>query len=118
MANREDTLGDRIRIGRARRRITLRGLASATGKSASYMSDIENDRRIPSEEVLRAIAGALLLDVDELLAAAGRFGENADRYLRRNPEAGILFRRLSERNVSPDVITRLLEETPELRNRE
>jgi transcriptional regulator with XRE-family HTH domain len=98
--------------------MTLRALAVATGKTASYLSDIENDRRIPSEEVLRAIAATLELDPDELLAAAGRLGEGAGRYLRRTPQAGVLFRRLSERNVAPDVITRILKETPELRDRE
>ncbi len=111
-----ETLGDKIRVGRARRRLTLRRLAEATGTTASYLSDIENDRRVPSEAVLQAISGSLGLDFDELMAAAGRFGEDADRYLRRNPEAGVLFRRLSERNVSPDVIRRLLRDVPELRD--
>jgi transcriptional regulator with XRE-family HTH domain len=116
MANNEtETLGDKIRIGRARKRMTLRQLGSVTGNTASYLSDIENDRRVPSEAVLHGLADALDLDFDELMAAAGRFGEDADRYLRRNPQAGILFRRLSERNVGPDVIKRLLNE-PELRD--
>jgi transcriptional regulator with XRE-family HTH domain len=114
--NSNETLGDKIRIGRARKRITLRKLGEETGNTASYLSDIENDRRVPSEGVLRGIAEALDLDFDELMAAAGRFGESADRYLRRNPEAGILFRRLSERNVGRDVIKRLLDDTPELRD--
>lgn len=117
MANNvTETLGDQIRIGRARKRMTLRQLAAITGKTPSYLSDIENDRRVPSEQVLGAIAEALDLDFDELMAAAGRFGEGADRYLRRNPQAGILFRRMSERNVAPDVIKRLMDEVPELRD--
>jgi transcriptional regulator with XRE-family HTH domain len=111
-----ETLGDQIRIGRARKRLTLRELAVLTGKTPSYLSDIENDRRVPSETVLRAIADALDLDFDELMAAAGRFGEGADRYLRRNPEAGVLFRRLSERNVRPEVLRRLMNEVPELQD--
>ena len=110
----QETLGDRIRIARVRKRLTLRQLGGLTGGTASYLSDIENDRRIPSEAVILTLADVLGLDADDLLAAAGRFGEDADRYLRRNPEAGILFRRLSSRNVSPEVIRRLLEEVPEL----
>ena len=118
MANTEsETLGDKVRIGRARQKITLRQLGQRTGNTASYLSDIENDRRVPSEAVLRGLADALELDFDELMAAAGRFGEDADRYLKRNPEAGVLFRRLSERNVGPDVIQRLLDQTPELRDK-
>jgi transcriptional regulator with XRE-family HTH domain len=115
MANGEqETLGDRIRIARARRRLTLRQLGQLTGNTASYLSDIENDRRVPSETVVRTLAEVLELDADDLLAAAGRFGEDADRYLRRNPEAGILFRRMSSRNVGPEVIRRILDEFPEL----
>jgi transcriptional regulator with XRE-family HTH domain len=111
-----ETLGDKVRVGRARKKLTLRQVASMTGNTASYLSDVENDRRVPSEGVLRSIADALALDFDDLMAAAGRFGAEADRYLRRNPEAGVLFRRLTEKNVRPDVIRRMLEEVPELRD--
>lgn len=111
----QETFGDLIRVERARRRMTLRQLATMTGSTASYLSDIENDRRVPSETVIRTLGAVLDLDIDDLLAKAGRFGESADRYLRRNPEVGVLFRRMSDRNVSGDVIRRLLEEVPELR---
>ena len=36
------------------------------------------------------------------MALAGRFGEDAERYLRRHPTAGALFRKLSETNA-PEV---------------
>ena len=117
MANGEiGTVGEQVRVGRARKRITLRALATKMGKTPSYLSDIENDRRVPSEAVLRSIAAALSLNFDDLMASAGRFGEDADRYLKRNPQAGVLFRRLSERNVAPDVIKRLMNDVPELRD--
>ncbi len=114
--NEFETLGDKVRIARARKKLTLRQLGSITGNTASYLSDVENDRRVPSEAVLRSIADALGLDFDELMAAAGRFGADADRYLRRNPEAGVLFRRLTQKNVRPEVIRRMLEEVPELKD--
>jgi transcriptional regulator with XRE-family HTH domain len=101
-------------VGRARKRKTLRGLADDVHKAPSYLSDIENDRRVPSEDVLRDIAATLDLDFDELMAAAGRIGDTADRYLRRNPEAGILFRQLSERRVAPEGLRQLLEQVPDL----
>jgi transcriptional regulator with XRE-family HTH domain len=113
----QGTLGDRIRVGRARKRVTLRQLGELIGNTPSYLSDIENDRRVPSEAVLHMLAEKLDLDFDELMAAAGRFGEGADRYVRRHPEAGVLFRRLSERNVGPEVIRRLLRDVPELRDK-
>ena len=112
----EGTFGDKIRVARARRRLTLRQLGAASGNTASYLSDIENDRRIPSEAVIRNLAAVLSLDPDELLALAGRFGADADRYLRRIPEAGVLLRRMTAKNISWSVIRRLLEEVPELRD--
>src|SRR5574338_891130 len=104
------SFGDRVRLARARMRLTLRQLGALSGNTASYLSDIENDRRVPSEPVIRTLASILELDPDDLLASAGRFGDDADRYLRRNPEAGILFRRMSQKNVSGSVIRRILDQ--------
>lgn len=102
------TLGDQVRVARAVKRLTLRKLASQIGRTPSYLSDIENNRRVPSEDVLTELSETLDLDFDELMAASGRLGEEAHRYLRRTPEAGLLFRRLSERNVSGAAIDQLI----------
>ena len=45
------------------------------------------------------IAELLELDFDELMAKAGRFGEDADRYMRKHPTVGVLFRQLSESSM-------------------
>src|ERR1700694_588401 len=95
MANASASLGDRIRGARVGK-MSLRELARQVEVTPSYVSDIENDRRVPSEEVLRAISKVLELPFDDLMAAAGRFGEGAERYLRRVPAAGMLFRRISD----------------------
>lgn len=107
-------LSDLIRVARVGKRLGLRELAKAAGIAPSYLSDIENDRRIPSEDVLRKLAEVLALDFDELMAQAGKFGERADRYLRRHPTAGTLFRRLSERNLSDEALEKLLKEADRL----
>jgi transcriptional regulator with XRE-family HTH domain len=111
------TLGDRLRVGRALKRKTLRQLAIDVGKTAAYLSDIENGRRVPSEEVLISLGRALDLDADDLMAAAGKIGVEADRYLRRTPQAGILFRRLSESDVSPEAVEDLIRQIPGLPKR-
>lgn len=111
------TLGDRLRVGRALKRKTLRQLATDVGKTAAYLSDIENDRRVPSEDVLLTLARALDLNADDLMAAAGKIGVEADRYLRRTPQAGILFRRLSESDVSPEAVEELIRQVPGLPKR-
>ena len=107
----EDTLGDRVRRGRVASEIGVRALAADLGVSPSYISDIENDRRVPSEEVLRALSTRLELDFDELMALAGRFGDDAERYMRRTPAVGLLFRRLHQEGYSDakvrEIISRL-----------
>lgn len=109
-----ETIADRLRVGRARKRMTLRQTATAVGVSASYLSDIENGRKTPSEEVVLGLAKVLDLDSDDLLAAAGRIGESADEYLRANPDAGVLFRRLSEYRVGPEGLKQLISMVPDL----
>ncbi|MBI5949704.1 MAG: helix-turn-helix transcriptional regulator [Chloroflexi bacterium] len=107
MANR--SLGDHLREARLRRGLGLRQLAAIIDKTPSYLSDIENDRRIPAEDVLHDLGEALGLNFDELMALAGRFGQQAERYLRRQPVAGQLFRRISEANLQAEDLSKLLE---------
>jgi len=110
----DGTLGDTIREARIARKRSLRDLAKALKITPSYLSDIENDRRIPSEDVLRSIADLLELEFDDLMALAGRFGEDAERYMRRHPTAGALFRRISEEKLSEEALQRLLKQAERL----
>jgi len=110
MANTNTTLGEVIRKARVAAGTSLREFARTLEITPSYQSDIENDRRVPSEEVLKKIADLLSLKYEELMALAGRFGEEAERYLRRHPTAGALFRKLSETNAPEDVLRKMLRE--------
>ncbi len=89
------SLGDLVRGARAKKNITLRKLAQLLSKSPSYISDIENDRRVPGESVLAEMCKILGLDFDESMALAGRLGEETERQLRKTPALGALLRRLS-----------------------
>ncbi len=95
--------------------MSLRELARRLGITPSYVSDIENDRRVPSEEVLRRIADELGLDFDDLVARAGRIGPNAERYLRETPAATTLFRRITEQKLTDKEIRKLIDEVEDLR---
>lgn len=90
------SLGDMINGARVKKQLGLRALARDLDIVPSYLSDIENDRRVPSEAVLRAISERLDLDFDTLMQLAGRLGEDAERYLRRHELAGQLFRRIAK----------------------
>ena len=115
MANTQDSksLGDLIREARTPKG-SLRDFAKRLDITPSYLSDIENDRRIPAEEVLKRIAELLELDFDELMAKAGRFGEEAERYMRKHPTVGVLFRKLSESKTPDDDLAKILKKAEEL----
>lgn len=88
------SLGDTIREARAGR-FTLRAFARLLDVSPTHLSDVENDRRVPSEDLLSKMATHLNLNLDKLLAAAGRVPEEARRAVENNPQAVALFRTAS-----------------------
>lgn len=94
--------------------LSLRDLSKKLDLTPSYLSDIENDRRVPAEEALGQIASVLKLDFDLLMARAGRFGDDALRYMKRNPAAGVLFRRLAEQEAPGDVLDKLIQHSETL----
>lgn len=109
MANTDGrTLGEVLRDARVGADLSLRDLAKKLDITPSYISDIENDRRVPSEDVLQRLAAELKLKFDELMARAGRVGDQAERYMKQNPSAGVLFRRISERRLPEEDLKKLL----------
>jgi transcriptional regulator with XRE-family HTH domain len=110
---RSKSLGDVIRDARVAAKKGLREFSRELDIAPSYLSDIENDRRVPAEDVLRNIAASLGLNFDDLMALAGRFGDKTERYLRRTPEAGRLLRKISEKNLSDSEVRKLSEKADE-----
>jgi transcriptional regulator with XRE-family HTH domain len=108
------TLGQRIRDARVAAGLSLRELARRIERAPSYLNDIEHDRRVPSEAVVMQLASELDLDSDLLLAAAGRVGEGAERYMKSNPTAGVLFRRVSGAGLGEQDLKRLLEQAEKI----
>ena len=66
-----ELLGDFIRQQRRTANLSLRELAQKTNISNPYLSQIERGLHEPSVRVLKAIAGALNLSAETLLAQAG-----------------------------------------------
>src|SRR5437763_17023479 len=64
-------LGDYIRLQRQMADLSLRGMAELTKVSNAYLSQVERGLHQPSLRVLRAIAEALNIPPDALLAQAG-----------------------------------------------
>jgi transcriptional regulator with XRE-family HTH domain len=64
-------LGQYIRLQRQMADLSLRGMADLTKVSNAYLSQIERGLHQPSLRVLQAIAQALKIPADTLLAEAG-----------------------------------------------
>jgi transcriptional regulator with XRE-family HTH domain len=69
--NQLTNLGEFIRTQRRLSNLSLRDLAARTQISNPYLSQIERGLHEPSVRVLKAIAGALNLSAETLLAQAG-----------------------------------------------
>lgn len=111
MAN---TLGEYIEAARNAAGFKLREFAKKIGIAASYMSDIENNRRVPSEYVLKKIAEHLNLGMTELMGRAGRMGGTVERYMQEQPAAGVLFRKVAEGRLDNEQIQTLLKQTDQM----
>ncbi len=111
--DQQKTLGEIIRSAReTKTELSLRSLARKLEITPSYLSDIENDRRIPAQEVIQAISKELKLDFDELMGRAGRIHDDTERYMKRNPVIGVLFRKIS--NLSDEKVQQLLKQVDRL----
>lgn len=111
------TLGQVLRDSRVALDFGLREFAKRLDITPSYLSDIECDRRVPSEEVLSNLAQALDLELDHLMALAGRVGDDAERYMKNHPTAGVLFRRISDKGLREEDLRKLLQEVEKLSGR-
>src|SRR5260370_29632872 len=106
------TLGQRIRELRQERDLSLRDLGEKLGTptnptSPAFLSDLENGRRFPSEEMLARLAHVLGATEDDLRSHDQRPpSRDIQDLVDRNPQFGFAFRRAVEaietQNLSPD----------------
>jgi transcriptional regulator with XRE-family HTH domain len=83
-----NALGDFIRAQRQLAKLSLREMASMTSVSNAYLSQVERGLHQPSLKVLHAIADALQLSVDQLLAQGGWVGASTQERPAATPNAG------------------------------
>jgi len=113
MADKAKTLGSEIRRLRTDAGETLRGFATRAGISAPHLSDIEHDRRRPSEETLSSIC-ALLKGVGAKYEALTRLSTGLDpdtqAWVSRTPGIRSLLRRIQDDGTSPEDLLREIEQ--------
>ena len=106
------TLGQRIRELRQERDLSLRDLGEKLGTpesptSPAFLSDLENGRRFPSEEMLANLAQVLGTTEEDLRSHDQRPpSRDIQDLVDRNPQFGFAFRRaldaIETQNLSPD----------------
>jgi transcriptional regulator with XRE-family HTH domain len=105
-------LGEEVRRLRLHAGFTLRGLAADLGVSAAHLSDIEHNRRRPSEQLLRKIADKLRkvgATYDSLERLTSGIDTETREWAASTPGARALLRRLLEAEIDPQEIHRALE---------
>jgi transcriptional regulator with XRE-family HTH domain len=88
------TLGKAIQEARRACDKTLRDLAKEIGCAPSFISDIENGKRNPSEDVLRNIAKAVGCSYEELKGHDTRVDASFKELVRQEPEVAVLMRKI------------------------
>ena len=111
-AYRMNELGGRIRELRDRHDISLREFARKLGDiSPAHISDIENGRRNPSEDLLHKMAQVLGVAFEELQRLDNRLPvEELRRAMRQDPALGFALRKAVEMNVSSEQILKWADE--------
>jgi transcriptional regulator with XRE-family HTH domain len=108
-----ETLGQEILRLRTLAGVTLRAFAELIGVSAAYVSDIEHDRRRPSEEVLRRIAkklkhvGATFEGLDQLNT---RLDRDIQKWVATTPAVRQMLRQVKQSGRDPKEILRQLQD--------
>jgi len=92
-----ETFGSHIRNLRIKNKIGQRELAKKIGVSASYLNDIEKDKRAaPKNDVIKKISSILSIDLDFLNDLAGNskksLAPDITEYIQNNPEVVSLIR--------------------------
>jgi transcriptional regulator with XRE-family HTH domain len=107
------TLGERLRELRERNRFSLRSLAARVRITAPYLSDIELDRRHPSDRVLADLARALRASVDDLRQHDPKsLLSDIQRRIDDDANYGIALRRLLSRCRTAEELMRMADLAP------
>ena len=88
-------LGERIRELRDEKDLSMRELAKRAGISSAYLSDIEFDKRHPSDDVMHRLADALDTTFKELKEYDTRTAvEEMKQRVSKDPRLGFALRRV------------------------
>jgi transcriptional regulator with XRE-family HTH domain len=108
-----ESLGREIRRLRTEANVTLRKFAESVGISAPHLSDIEHDRRRPSEKVLRKIADALHhrgATFESLDQFNTKLEPDIQEWIAEHPAARQMLRTILQSKQNPREVLRKIED--------
>ncbi|EGD51952.1 helix-turn-helix domain protein [Thermoanaerobacter ethanolicus JW 200] len=107
-----DTIGERIKYARKKNNLTITALSKLTGLSVGNLSDLENNKSMPSSNALIKLKNALNVSIDWLLTGQQieYVKEEEEKYLSREE-----FESISEKDK---IIFKAFETLPEERKRD
>lgn len=108
VSDASQTLGEFIRATRERRGISLRELARRAGISAPFLSEIERDRRNPSDDIAVRLAAELDVPVKELRALNAVVAlDEFKRMMEKDRDLGVAFAGMVRALKNGKISTRL-----------
>tara|TARA_B100000941_G_C28497560_1_gene551936 strand:+ start:323 stop:1444 length:1122 start_codon:yes stop_codon:yes gene_type:complete len=110
--NFSKSFGSYIRNLRTKKNIGQRELAKMIGVAASYLNDIEKDKRTaPKNETIKKLSKILEADLITLFDLAGAskktIAPDIEEYIKNNPEIISLIRTTKENKISPEEISNI-----------
>lgn len=94
------TFGQLLRRLRQERRVGIKSLGPDLGVNYTYLSKLENDRGVPSDELIDRIAAYFKCDRDKLYLAADKVPSDAMEAIRRRPDEALRYLRRLNGNGS------------------
>ena len=94
-----------VRQERVAKELGLREMAKMIGVSPTYLSKVERDEfSPPAEDKVRKIAEIIKIDVDELLALAGKVSSDLSEIIREHPRELAALLRTTRDMTADDVV--------------
>jgi transcriptional regulator with XRE-family HTH domain len=98
MKNVFKSIGEELRKLRKTKNLTLKEVAEKAGVSTMYISEIERDLKVPSDEVICKLAKIYNVDEKELFEGFGRIPEDILEELTSNKDLFAVLYEVSRNN--------------------
>ena len=94
--------GNLLRLLRRKEGIGIKKLAPRLNVNYTYLSKLENNKSIPSKDVIERVAHYFRYNLDELLISADKMPDDIRRILRDSPQEAAEFLRRRFGNSSKE----------------